>query len=101
MTYSDVIQQIYSLSEEMLKSSLQSEWEAVVALESERQSFLDKLADIEPQVYDAELEKQLQQIIAINSEIEELSQQEMDHCRSEHSLVKNHKSAIDAYSSMR
>jgi len=98
LAYRNTIEQIYHISEKMLQSSQRNEWQDVVHIEQERQSFLNQLSSIAVQEFDPVSEQLLQKIITINDEIEVLSRQEMDNCRKEYIEVKNKKSAISAYS---
>ena len=98
LAYRNTIEKIHRISERMLQSSQQNEWQEVVDIEQERQLLLGQLASIEVREPDPVSENLLQNIITINTEIEALSRQEMDNCRKEYNEVKNKKSAINAYS---
>jgi len=98
MNYEKIITILLSQTETMFSLAEKGDWDTLAERETERQCYIQQLTRFNPTEKTPELVNQLQQLIDINTQIEQLGRKAMRQCFDERNDVKRKRSALMAYS---
>ena len=96
MTYESILNEIELQSEKMLHAAHEQNWEEVITIEDTRNKLLKQL-DTWSAENSNSVENKIRNLIDINQQLVELSQQEKENNVSEYHSLKARKKAVSAY----